>query len=275
VDPVGLAALLLGGAALLSASAPRLCGAVLPLATLALLTGVAGLLVALARGRSRLLLPVTGSALGCAVVGVALLFPGLLGPAYRASRERDRRSPTAVRAVPLPGRPAGERPEAADWVDASRAAVQQGRLRVQVAGASVGPLEGRAPPNKKSRPEEVLFIRLRVHQAEGGPEFVAGPRSPAGPGERPQPKLTDNTGKVYSPRAAPEATEGENKSVRFPLTVLDEVFAFEAPPPGLEFLRLEVPVGAWGGTGTFRFTIPAAMIGRPAGRAGVGAPGSG
>jgi hypothetical protein len=275
VDPVGLAALLLGGAALLSASAPRLCGAVLPLAALALLTGLAGLLLALARGRSRLLFPVTGSVMGVAVVGVALLVPGLLGPAYRAFRERDRRDPAVIRAVPLPGRPAGEQPETADWVDASRAALQQNRLRVQVAGASVSAVRARGAANKKSRPEEVLFIRLRVHQAEGGPEFVAGPRGPAGPGERPQPTLTDNTGKVYAPRAAPEAAEGENKSVRFPLTVLDEVFVFEAPPPGLEFLRLEVPVAAWGGSGTFRFTIPAAMVVRPAARAGVGAPGSG
>jgi hypothetical protein len=270
VDPVGLAALLLGVASLLSASAPRLCGAVVPLAALTLLTGLAGLLLALARERSRLLFPIAGSAMGGAIVGVALLFPGLLGPAYRAFRERDARSPTAIRAVPLPGHSAGDQPEAADWVDASRAALQQNRLRVQVAGASVGPLEARPARNIKAKPEEGLFIRLRVHQAEGGAEFAAAPRGADGPAERPQPTLTDNTGKVYAPRAAPEGAEGVDQSVRFPVTVLDEIFVFEPPPPGLEFLRLEVPVAAWGGTGTFRFTIPADMIVRPAARAGAG-----
>jgi hypothetical protein len=46
------------------------------------------------------------------------------------------------------------------------------------------------------------------------------------------------------------------------VTVIEEVFVFEAPPPGVGPLRLEVPVAPWGGTGTFRFSVPDAMLRR-------------
>jgi hypothetical protein len=152
-------------------------------------------------------------------------------------------------------------------VDASRAALQQSGLRVQVVGASVGPAEPRATlhkrtPNKKGA-AAALFIRLRARRVEDARAFAADPlRQPDRPDEAHHPTLTDNTGKVYRQRPVPSAPEGVGKSSRFPVTVVEEVFAFEAPPPGVESLRLEVPAAAWGGSGAFRFTIPAAIIER-------------
>jgi hypothetical protein len=244
---------------------------------LGLLVGLAAVVLARASGGARLVLPVAGAAVNGAALLTALLLPGLLGPAYRVWRERDPVDPAVIRVVPLPGRPAGDGPEVPDWVDASRAALQQSGLRVQVVGASVGPAEARATPpkktpNKKGTAAEALFIRLRARRVEDARAFAADLlRQPERPGEAHPPTLTDNTGKVYRRRPAPSAPEGVGKSSRFPVTVVEEVFAFEAPPPGVGPLRLEVPAAAWGGSGAFRFTIPAAMIGRqPPGPARAG-----
>jgi hypothetical protein len=251
---------------------------VVPLTVLGLLAGLAGVVLVRASGGARLVLPAAGAAVSGAALLAALLLPGLLGPAYRVWRERDPVDPAAIRVVPLPGRTTDSGPENPDWVDASRAALQQSGLRVQVVGASVGPTEARAilqkkAPNKKGAAAEALFIRVRARRAEDARSFAADvARQPDRPDEAHRPTLTDNTGKVYRERPAPSAPEGVGKSSRFPVTVVEEVFAFEAPPPGLECLRLEVPAAAWGGSGAFRFTIPAAMIERqpPGGPARAG-----
>ncbi|HEY8504726.1 MAG TPA: hypothetical protein VIL46_09095, partial [Gemmataceae bacterium] len=78
----------------------------------------------------------------------------------------------------------------------------------------------------------------------------------------PRPSLTDNSGRAYRERQpGPDEDDGEvRKSTLFPVAAGEPDYLFEAPPKGVEFLRLEVPVEAWGGTGVFRFTIPAGMI---------------
>src|SRR5262249_39612767 len=163
----------------------------------------------------------------------------------------------------LPGQPPRGDLGGPDWVDASKAALQQGRLRVQVVAVTVGPLPPRDGSKKKLNPEEYLVIRLRANKVEGSREFRTDPMQwPGRTGEKVSPTLTDNTGKVYQERNVLDDTEVVGKSSIFPVSVIDEVFVFEPPPPGLDSLRLEIPASLWGGSDTFRFTIPNSMISR-------------
>jgi hypothetical protein len=220
--------------------------------------------------------PAAGTVAGAVVLVLALLFPARLGPAYESYRVKDPVDPTAIRAVPLPGQPPSGDLGGPDWVDASRAALQQGRVRVQIVAVTVGPLPPRDGSKKKLNPEEYLVIRLRANKVEGGREFRTDPMHwPGRAGEKVSPTLTDNTSKVYQERPVLDETEVVGKSSIFPVSVIDEVFTFEPPPPVLDSLRLEVPAALWGGSGAFRFTIPSAMISRqPAGPVRPVRPGS-
>jgi hypothetical protein len=275
IHPAGAAALLLAGAALLCAAVQALCFLVLPLAILAFLIGAIGTFVAWPKGGMRLGFVSAGTVVAIAVLGTALLAPGLLGPLYHAYRQKDDEDLTKIRAVPLPGRPASDDLEGPDGVDASRAALQQGRLRVQVAAVTVGPLPPADGSKKKANPDEFLVIRLRANRVEGGKEFAADPaRWPGHQGARPRPTLTDNTGKAYREGSVLSDPENVGKSTLFPVAVVDEAFAFEPPAAGVGQLRLEVPAELWGGSGVFCFTIPNTMISRqPVNPARPGRPG--
>jgi hypothetical protein len=271
-EGLGLGALLLGGVALLCASAPSLCSFVVPLGLVGLLLGLAGLFAALAQGRFRLLLPIAGTAVAGVLVSTALLSPRFLGPVYRASRERIAADSTAIRVVPLPGCGVNSAPANPEWIDASQAALQQGGLQVQVLGAVVHPVKAQSSSTKRLQPGDYLCVRLRIQQVEAASAF-ADKRSgvPGPPLEKSRLRLTDDTGKVCGLRdvldVAPVASD--RKASVFPVLFQDEVFAFEAPPRGVKFVRLEVPVAA---PGVLRFTIPASMIQRegtgPGGLAG-------
>lgn len=261
IDPVAVVALLLGGAALLCATVYVLCVLVRPLSGLGLLVGLAAVGLALLADPPRLAWPAAGSAVSGAVFAVALLFPGLLGPTYRASREGPPEDPAAIRAVPLAGLPATADLGDRDWPDASRAAVLQGPRRVQVVGVTVGPVEVQTTPKRKFSKEPYLVVRLRAQHVGGPREFAAGEWAAAGHRDRPAPTVTDRSGKVYRPAALPAVEAGgPRESDVFPVAVGDDVFLFEPPPPTVDGLRLEVPAAAWGGLGAYRFTVPRSMI---------------
>jgi hypothetical protein len=275
LDPVGAVALFLGGAALLCASAHPLGRFVVPLSLVSLLAGLVGLVLASTSGKTRLLLPGAGTAVGGIVLFIALLFPALLGPIYRASRDRNPIDPAAIRPVPLPGRTPASVPDDAGWADASRVVLHQGRVRLQVTKVSVGPLETPSTSKKKGKPEEYLVIHLRTHRVEDPGELAANRgKRPELHKEAPRPILKDESGKVYATKEvlAMDAAEEVRKSSLFPVTMANELFVFEPPAAGLTSLRLEVPAAAWGGPGVFRFAIPSTMIQRePVGRHRVGA----
>jgi hypothetical protein len=251
INPAGVTALLLGGAALLCAFVPSLCAFVIPAGALGLLTALPGLALSRVPGGPRPLSAAAGAVVGGTVLCAALVYPGLLGPTYRASRNRP--APTGVRVIPLPGQE-GEVPRDPEWVDASRVALQLGTVRLQVTSASVGTAAG----DNQAEPGQYLFLRLGVNRID-----EAGQLAPAPPWDRSHmPTLTDNTGKVYAPRELPAGAEVALSSFALLLTVSGELFVFEAPPPDVLGLRLEVPAEAWGGAGALRFSIPADMIRR-------------
>ncbi len=268
IEPLGLAALLLGSAALLSASFSALCRLVMPLAVLGLLLGLAGLWRGrLARRRARVaggwrswrsLVPLAASLTAGAILVSAWLWPGLLGPVYQASRPRPTLDPAAMHVVPLPGS-RGLESANPNWVDASQAALRQGDTLVRISRVWTGPAE--APASKKdnsARKKQYLFVGVQIFQAKALADKQARPINlKAG-----RPKLTDDTGQVYELRTGLAAPPVKAGKADLPVFGREQVFAFEPPAAGRAHLRIELPAGMWGGSGVYRFTIPATMIQR-------------
>jgi hypothetical protein len=167
----------------------------------------------------------------------------------------------AIRPVPLPGSRGSLATASSEWVDAKQCALKQGTLQVQVLSAAVRPPESTAAKNKA--PKLALFIAFRSQQPEAAAAFATKQPSASSPRfDTAHPRLTDPRGNAYALQDVQEvaATKSERKSRLFPAALHEHRFVFEAPPPGLEYLHLEVPAAAWGGVGDFRFEIPGIMI---------------
>jgi hypothetical protein len=263
LDALGLGVWLLAGVALLCASVPVLCRFVMPLAALGMILGVVGLLRALFQGRSRLPVPAIGTAVVIGVVYTAWLSPRLLGPAFLAYRTKDPADSAVIRVVPFSGSllPAGGlNPE---WLDASQAALQQGRVNLRVVSAHIRRVTVKSAQAEKLPAGDYHFIRLRTQEVVPPRQFAAVRSQALAPKfDNVRPRLLDLAGKTYELRQVLEATavQKERKASTFPVAVQDQVFIFEASPAGVEALRLEVPAEAWSQKGSFRFTIPISMI---------------
>jgi hypothetical protein len=255
-DPIGLASLLLAWAGLVCAPFP-VVGWLTPfLCSAGLLVGLAGFFRALIFRSVRLLLAGAGIVASCLLLLVSLLQPWLLGPVHEDLRARDPVSPRTIRVIPLAGRDAGDT-AGPDWVDASRAALQQGALRLQVVNAWVSTTDTGSSGQK---PQRLLCIRLRVQRVEIQQPAENGEQPPPRPKDKPVARLTDSAENVYAQRDAQEGLPGGKGRNPFPVAVTDEVLVFESPPADVGNLRLEVPATTWGGSGAFRFTLPSRMV---------------
>jgi hypothetical protein len=269
LDPVGLAAILGAGVALVCASFSSLVGLVPPVSAVSLLLGLVDLPLVVLRGQHRLVCAAVGTVLGGVVLLLAMWFPGALGPVYQAARAPLVEDPMAIRVVPLAGSPGSMLPTTSQWVDAKRSALRQGMLQVQVLSAAVR--SSKPTTAKKVAPKAALYISFRSQQPEVASDFAA--KQSPGPSPRfdaASPRLTDKNGKTYALQEVQEMAAGksERKSRTFPAAIQEHVFIFEAPSPGQEYLHLQVPAAAWGGVGDFCFEIPGMMISYP--QAGAG-----
>jgi hypothetical protein len=257
--PATLAALVLLAGALLAAPFASLGALVRPLAALSLLTALGAVRSAHRAGR-RQLYPIAVGGASAAVLLAALAAPALLGPGYQAARE-----PTpvdsGVRVVPLPAYVGEADQLGSEWVDARKATLQQGRVRVEVAEAWLGPA---AKKDGRESAGSWLYVRVRLHRSRTGAEIAAGAFGQS---------LAWNTGARATVRDAAGSTieqlpyrppaaraGGASSAAGLSLDVADEVLAFEAPPAVASGLRLEVPGSAWGGSGSFRFALPGEMV---------------
>jgi hypothetical protein len=197
-----------------------------------LILGAAGLVRVLALGRTRLLFPIAGTAMTVVILGTALLFPGLLGPAFLLSRAKEAVDPAVIRVVPLSGRPGGARTENPEWADASRAALQQGGTNLQVISASVRRVGSKSPSTNKIPPGDYHFIRVRTQQVDAVGDSAAKHHSTSASAfGKAAPRLTDSTGKDYRLCDVQEiaALPNERRPSVFPVDFLDQVLVFEAP----------------------------------------------
>jgi hypothetical protein len=257
---LGLFALLLGALAVLSAS--LLPVLVVPLGGVGLLAGLAAVGLAHFRYGSWLRLGLAGAAVSAAVLLLAVLLPGCLGPAYLTSRPVATPSAETIQAIPISGR-LGENVGDADWPDASKALLVQGGLRLQVLDVSLGPVKLPGAAKKKYSKEKYLLIRLRFQQTQGAQEFINRDwKLPDLSGAPDQARLSDAAGKTYRQQDILDVggVRGVQRSGVFPVAIVEVVLVFEPPPASAAPLRLEVPAGPWGGSGTFHFTIPASLI---------------
>jgi hypothetical protein len=264
IDPIGVGAMAVCIAALACVWFYALCALVIPLAVVGLVTGLVALAVGLLSDRPRYILASISCVANAAVLFAGLFYPSMLGPTFEMSRARSEGEIVIPRPVPLAGHKLAPGDENTEWPDASRLALQVKKVRIQIVGAVVRPLEIAQTPKKRVTKESYLVLRVRIHQPAGGAEFASDRWGQPGTAqERRQPVVTDNTGKVYKAPASNiggEAGQLSQHSSEFPLGITDEVFVFDAPAPEVRYLRLEMSSTAWGGTGAIRFTIPRGMV---------------
>ncbi|HSQ58722.1 MAG TPA: hypothetical protein VLM40_23575 [Gemmata sp.] len=257
LNPVAAIAFVLAGAAIL-APAFRPTASTTPwLAGIALATAIAALFVE--GGRLRLALSSAGLSVSSLTLLAALFIPSLLVPHYEATQQRSDYDPKALQVIPLQLANDSRALEFNGYADASRAAVQQGYIRVQVTSASVGPVRV-VDSRRRLTKQPFLAIGLRIQHL----------------GHAPSGRLIhwDTIGE-RSVRPATASMDGRNLSLAntgadvpvgvvygqdlFPGRVVEDLLLFEAPPAHGD-VRLELPAEAWGGQGAFRFQIPSSMI---------------
>jgi hypothetical protein len=247
----GPAALLLAGAAVACVAWPLLQWLAAPLCVIGLLAGLAGAAAKDGTSRSRLI-PAAGAA-ACGAVLLAVTVPDV-GLAFRSGRMP---GPAALRVVPLRGDRLDSEADDGGWIDASRAAVQKSRVGVQVTHVTLAAPADTHPAaaTHAAAPKRRLLVRMLFQRIWGGEPTPGETADATPPAVEPRVTLTDDAGKTYAP--LPSDEPGPPRKLG---GFGEQVYAFDAPAPGRQFLRLELPAAPWGGTGSIRFKIPAAMI---------------
>jgi hypothetical protein len=239
-------ALFVVATALMAASIGFATGLVRPLAGVGVTLGLVAVVTSGLSGR-RLLLPVALTAISVALFVVSFAAPGVLGPTYTRSRES---GPDAAEVQVVPHLPfaADVGLRSAEWVDASKAALQQGGTKVEIVEVRIErtPLDG----------QYSLMVRVRLQQQTA---IITSP----GWKDEAQATLRDAAGNVHERRSASTpAGKAASQQVGVGVSVSDKVLAFIVPAGARGPFRLELTGAAWGGAGTFKFEIPSTMVKR-------------
>jgi hypothetical protein len=207
-----------------------------PLCAVGVVAGLAGAVIDDGTNRSRRI-PAASAGI-CGLLLLAVLLPGI-GSALGFGRPRGAVDPGARRVVPLTGDTLDPAAEQEGWIDASRAAVQQGKVGIQVVRAVLSPVGAR----------QTLVINVRVQNILTNDEpLLDGKAADPQLAGSWQATLTDDLGRPCQLISA----AGQSGTI--------PELTFEPPPTGFRFLHLELPAAQWGGTGSFRFKIPATMV---------------
>jgi HEAT repeat protein len=168
--------------------------------------------------------------------------------ADRAAREKAEREATNQVAVPLPGQggaSVGDVPQ--PWANASTQAVQQGDVRVRVSDLKVRGSQFLASLQVENVGRARAVQHRRWEQAAGDERG----------------RLMDGHGASYPcrpPVGVEGAGAGNAQEVVPPGGAATDVLAFDVPRPPVDYLRLELPASAFGGTGQLRLQLPREMI---------------
>jgi hypothetical protein len=255
VSPWGLAAFLLGTAALLAAS---LIGE--RLVTLLLSAGglTAVVLGRRATGAERKTSDGAWLALGGAMSGLVLcltiISPGVLNNRWAIDFAVPQADPDEQVVVPLnKPRDQGTVLTADDWVDAAKEAIRQDELLLNVESVRVGPLADKGPG---------AYVAVHLQFANIGSatiNFQGFDR------EKNLPVLTDTSGSSYAfveqrqrTPASGEVVFGPPKRGGMALSPTKHqgyLLVFEAPALGFQTLKMELPASAWGRKGTYQFLV--------------------
>jgi hypothetical protein len=264
--------LLLNGVAVWFAALSFLKYLTIPLSLVGVILGVIGWLQNAEEKPSRWAWSVAGGSVNLLVLAMAWLWPGLLGwDGGSGSAAEARRK--AAEPVPIPLSGSLAKPRAVggpitssegEWVDASKALVQKSGVRVQVSSAAVSPVPFKQGTKQKATPKPCLIIRLKISNvgAEGNVAY-RGWGVPGQDAESHAATLRDGSGKTYArPALGPgvEVVGQVTEATVFPARSVEDVLVFEAPPGTADFVYLELPAAACGGSGSYKFAIPKSML---------------
>jgi len=274
-------AMLLGSLALGCASLEWLQWLTIPLSALGLIAGAFGLMVDYTE-KTEEWTPKIGAIVSGCVLLAALAWPGLLGLDPKITSELPPPvDPNRQVLVPRNPQAGGVRPPAqpapeSHWVAADLYDVDHGVVRLRVLGAGVQDV----PVNRKGRrgDKEYVVTLLLSHAGTKDAITFSGWHSAAGnnavgnntignnaPGNNAghTPRLLDASGKALAFRPRADAGGVAPRSI-VPFRPVQETLTFEAPAGTSEYVRLELPAGAFGGAGVVRFQIPRFMAqGKP------------
>jgi hypothetical protein len=270
-NSLGISSLVLGILALLFAWIPLVGMVSIPLGGLGLLLGIAGGVVALLRRGSGVGFPIAGAAVSLLAIGVAVAWLGFIGRAVQAVGEEVRAKNATNQKMftasdPSPGAspeapPDSQAAQQAEWVDVTKGAAQQGDVRIWVPTVMVGDVPLRHLGHSSISESKYLMIRLRIENASETRKI--GYESWAANGRRllqkHVPHLTDNFGNTYKPVTFGLTTEVEGQLEAesiYPGKYIDDLLVYEPPIDKAEYLRLELPASAFGGTGMIRLQMP-------------------
>jgi hypothetical protein len=226
-----------------------------PVAGVAVIVGLVSVLMTLGSRPLAFVLPAVGTAVSAVVLVLAFVSPGLLSPQYEASRQPTTYNSEAVEVVAL-ALDAGQQLTVDGYADASKAAVQQGTVRVQVTSATLGPVDVEPRDGAKTRlsKDRYLTIAVRVQHLGHDTPVTFIPWTGDAVAER-------GGRRTSALDLAPQQVTGQIRDpvILHPGKMVGTLYVFEAsanPEP----VRLELPAESWGGRGTFRFYIPASSI---------------
>jgi hypothetical protein len=260
--PLGLLACTAGGIALIAATFPSITGLTRPLSGLGLALGLIAMLHAAGGRAIRQLFPIAGTMLSGLTLLIAFADPSLLGPSYEVSQERSQNAydPEAIQLIPLNLTPGGSQNLEIDgWADASRAAIQQGRVRVQILGAQIAPVQVVDSTHRYTK-APYLAVSVRVQHLGYGGEFRFVHWGEKGERTVAEAIATFNGGRLQPADCTPDVPLGVKYGYDlYPGNPVDDLLIFNVPA-GIGPIMLELPGEAWDGHKAFRFLIPTSMI---------------
>jgi hypothetical protein len=255
VSQWGLAAFILGTVSLLAASLVGEWLVTLLLAASGLVIVVLGRRATGAgRTRSDGVWLALGGALNGLVLCLAIVFPGLLNNRWAIDFAVPRADPDEQVVVPVnKPRDQGTVLTADDWVDASKDAIRQDDLLLNVESVRVGPVADKGPG---------AYVAVHLQFANVGSatiNFQGFDR------DAHLPVLTDASGISYTfveqrqrTPASGEAVFGPPKRGGMSLSATKSqgyLLVFDSPPLGLKSMKVALPASAWGRKGVYQFLI--------------------
>jgi hypothetical protein len=263
---LGIGAMVLGIVGLLTVCFPFIS---LPLSGLGFLLGAFGLGMAIMRKGTGIGFSIAGAAISGVIFLPSLLFwTTLAGAVKSASDEFANKLQQAEQTnqTPLGGTPsetAAEDGDAAEWADASEG-VRQGDIEVRVTSVKIDHVELKDFTDDARSKGKLAIIELAIANRgqtkklqyeswSGSASFL--PENVA--------TLSDSFDNRYQriTFGALTSVPGQlTKESVYPGKSVADLLIFEPPIATAEFLKLELPAGAFGGTGMLRLKIPRSMI---------------
>jgi hypothetical protein len=240
-------------------------GTLVPLvaAGLAIATGIGGLAVALQRERGALLATI-GPLVGAVSAVLIGLFPSALDPMRSLYQAPERVESQQRLVIPLKPVANTEGSAEVEWVDASKGAAQFDDLWLRLTSVTVEPVELASAPQKRLTTEKWLIVRVQAtnNGVRRRIDYESWADTSTAP-SRHVPILRDSGGRTFRQKTflSDVLPVGQLRhGVLLPGKWIDDVLVFELPGERFDWLRLELPLSAFGEEGKVQWLIPRRMV---------------